>query len=510
MESSDRTDAAEPLLAMEGIVVQFGDVRILDPARLRVEKGEIHALLGENGAGKSSLMKVLFGLYEKKAGRIRLRGEETNIQTPHDALGRGVAMIHQELPFALHLSTAENLFLGRERRSGPLRLVDTSRQNREAAEILEPFPVEIDPSRPMRELSVAEQQIVAIAKALSTGADLIILDEATTALTDHEAERLFELLEDLRAKGKTFIMITHQLDEVFAVADRVTVLRDGATVAASVPVEEVSQRDVVRHMVGREVEDIFPERRPEPRGEELLRVENLSTRKLSEISFTLRRGEVLGVGGLMGAGRTSLFDALFGAIPKSGGRVWVRGEPARIQSPREAIAAGLAYVTEDRKENGLALDLGIRDNIALTRAREHARFGLIDDDALERLSERYSGKLAIDARTARTAEQLSGGNQQKVVLAKWLATEADVFLMDEPTRGIDVGTKMDVYALINELTDAGKGVLLVTSELPELMAMSDRFIVLSEGHLACELSGEEANSEEIVFHASKKPDAVAS
>ena len=510
MESSDRTDAAEPLLAMEGIVVQFGDVRILDPARLRVEKGEIHALLGENGAGKSSLMKVLFGLYEKKAGRIRLRGEETNIQTPHDALGRGVAMIHQELPFALHLSTAENLFLGRERRSGPLRLVDTSRQNREAAEILEPFPVEIDPSRPMRELSVAEQQIVAIAKALSTGADLIILDEATTALTDHEAERLFELLEDLRAEGKTFIMITHQLDEVFAVADRVTVLRDGATVAASVPVEEVSQRDVVRHMVGREVEDIFPERRPEPRGEELLRVENLSTRKLSEISFTLRRGEVLGVGGLMGAGRTSLFDALFGAIPKSGGRVWVRGEPARIQSPREAIAAGLAYVTEDRKENGLALDLGIRDNIALTRAREHARFGLIDDDALERLSERYSGKLAIDARTARTAEQLSGGNQQKVVLAKWLATEADVFLMDEPTRGIDVGTKMDVYALINELTDAGKGVLLVTSELPELMAMSDRFIVLSEGHLACELSGEEANSEEIVFHASKKPDAVAS
>lgn len=510
MESSDRTDAAEPLLAMEGIVVQFGDVRILDPARLRVEKGEIHALLGENGAGKSSLMKVLFGLYEKKAGRIRLRGEETNIQTPHDALGRGVAMIHQELPFALHLSTAENLFLGRERRSGPLRLVDTSRQNREAAEILEPFPVEIDPSRPMRELSVAEQQIVAIAKALSTGADLIILDEATTALTDHEAERLFELLEDLRAKGKTFIMITHQLDEVFAVADRVTVLRDGATVAASVPVEEVSQRDVVRHMVGREVEDIFPERRPEPRGEELLRVENLSTRKLSEISFTLRRGEVLGVGGLMGAGRTSLFDALFGAIPKSGGRVWVRGEPARIQSPREAIAAGLAYVTEDRKENGLALDLGIRDNIALTRAREHARFGLIDDDALERLSERYSGKLAIDARTARTAEQLSGGNQQKVVLAKWLATEADVFLMDEPTRGIDVGTKMDVYALINELTDAGKGVLLVTSELPELMAMSDRFIVLSEGHLACELSGEEATSEEIVFHASKKPDAVAS
>jgi len=508
MKPTDST-ADPPLLAMDDIVVQFGDVRILDPAHLHVAKGEIHALLGENGAGKSTLMKVLFGLYEKKAGRIELRGEEADIQSPHDALGRGVAMIHQELPFALHLSTAENLFLGRERRTGgPLGLVDTEQQNREAAEILEPFPVQIDPSRPMRELSVAEQQIVAIAKALSTGAELIILDEATTALTDHEAERLFELLEDLKADGKTFIMITHKLDEVFAVADRVTVLRDGATVASSMPVEEVSQRDVVRHMVGREVEDIFPDRHAE-HGEELLRVENLSTRKLNEISFTLRRGEVLGIGGLMGAGRTSLFDALFGAIPQAGGTIHVRGEPAEIRSPRDAIAAGIAYVTEDRKENGLALDLDVRDNVALTRARDHARFGFVDDGALERISGHYTDKLAIDARTARTADQLSGGNQQKVVLAKWLATEADIFLMDEPTRGIDVGTKMDVYDLINELTEAGKSVLLVTSELPELMAMSDRFVVLSEGHLVRELSGEEATSEEIIFHASKKPEAAA-
>ena len=506
MGSPEKT--ADEVLAMDGIVVQFGDVRVLDPARLRVEKGEIHALLGENGAGKSSLMKVLFGLYEKEEGQITLRGEEVDIESPQDALGRGVAMIHQELPFALHLSTAENIFLGRERRSSPLGLVDRKRQHREAAEILEPFPVEIAPSRPMRELSVAEQQIVAIAKALSTGADLIILDEATTALTDHEAERLFELMEDLKAEGKTFVMITHKLDEVFAVADRMTILRDGETVASSLPVGEVGQREVVRHMVGRDVEEVFPERRVE-QGEELLRVEGLSTRKLREVSFTLRRGEVLGIGGLMGAGRTSLFDALFGAIPRTEGTLHVRGEPVRIRSPRDAIASGIAYVTEDRKKNGLALDLGVKDNVALIKTRDHTRLGFIDDEALERLSAHYTEKLAIDARTARTADQLSGGNQQKVVLAKWLATEADIFLMDEPTRGIDVGTKMDVYALINELTEAGKGVLLVTSELPELMAMSDRFVVLSEGHLVRELSEEEATPEKIIYHASKKPEAAA-
>jgi ABC-type sugar transport system ATPase subunit len=310
------------------------------------------------------------------------------------------------------------------------------------------------------------------------------------------------------AEGKTFIMITHKLDEVFAVADRVTILRDGETVAASVPVGEVSQRDVVRHMVGRKVEDIFPERHAEP-AEELLRVEGLSTRKLSGVSFALRRGEVLGIGGLMGAGRTSLFDALFGAIPQREGTIRVHGEPVEIRSPRDAIAAGLAYVTEDRAKSGLALDLGVKDNVALIKARDHTRLGFVDDAALERLSARYTDKLAIDARTARTAEHLSGGNQQKVVLAKWLATEADVFLMDEPTRGIDVGTKMDVYALINELTDAGKGVLLVTSELPELMAMSDRFLVLSEGHLVRELSKGEATPEEIVYHASQKPEATA-
>ena len=511
MQRGSVENGRDVLLAMDGIVVEFGGVRILDGAALHVRRGEVHALLGENGAGKSSLMKVLFGLYERAAGSVRLRGEEVDIRNPQDALRQGIAMIHQELPFALHLSTAENIFLGRERRTGPLRLVDLRRQNREAAEMLEPFPIRIDPREPMRRLSVAERQIVAIAKAISTGAEIVILDEATTALTDHETERLFDLLRELQREGKTFIMITHKLDEIFEVADRVTVLRDGQMIA-DVDVAEVGPKDLVRYMVGREVEDIFPERASwdgTARGEPLLRVEGLSTpKKLRDVSFSVHAGEVLGVGGLMGAGRTSLFNAIFGAIPRAGGTIYLRGEPAAIRNPQEAIRAGIAYVTEDRKENGLALDLSIKDNVALTRTRAHARFGWVDDRALRRISKQYADKLKIDARTARTAEKLSGGNQQKVVLAKWLATGADVILMDEPTRGIDVGTKMEIYGLIGELTDAGKAVLLATSELPELMAMSDRFIVLSEGRLVRELSKQEATPEAIIYHASSKPEAA--
>ena len=503
----ERTQNKEPLLEMEGIVVAFGGVRVLKQASLRVRRSEIHALLGENGAGKSSLMKVLFGLYRREAGRIALRGVPVNIQSPQHALGCGVAMIHQELPFAEHLSAAENLFLGRELRTR-WGAVDHARQNKEAGEALAPFPVRIDVRRPMRTLSVAEQQIVAIAKALSTGADLIILDEATTALTEREANQLFEILRDLKREGKTFIMITHKLDEVFELADRMTILRDGETVAA-LTTSETSEREVVRLMVGREVEDIFPKRRASP-GAAKLRVENLSTpRKLKNISFEVRAGEVLGIAGLMGAGRTSLFDALFGVIPTGGGQVFIDGRPVEIQSPREAIACGLAYVTEDRKGNGLALNLGVTENITLTQVPAHTRFGLVNDRALRRIGRRYAEKLSIDVRTAQTAEHLSGGNQQKVVLAKWLATGADLFLMDEPTRGIDVGAKAEVYDLIEELTEAGKSVLLSTSELPELMAMSDRFLVLSEGRLVCTFSKEEATPEEVIFHASKKPDAHA-
>ncbi len=495
---------------MRDIVVAFSKVRILERAWLRVGAGEIHALLGENGAGKSSLMKVLFGLYRKEAGRVVLRGEDIDFHHPQQALAHGVAMIHQELPFATHLTVAQNIFLGREYRKGPLRFIDEERQNEEAVEVLRPFPIQIDPRTRLGGLSIAQQQVVAIAKALSTGADLIVLDEATTALTEQEADRLFEVMGDLKQQGKTFIMITHKLDEVFRIADRVTVMRDGQTVV-SVEVEDVEPRDLVRHMVGREVADLFPGRpvRERPAQETpLLAVEGLTTQKLQDVSFEVWRGEVVGVAGLMGAGRTSLFNALFGAVPIHQGRLYIDGQQAAIRSPQEAIRHRMAYITEDRKATGLALLLGIKENITLPQVQRHLRWGFVDDLALGRLSRRFVDKLRIEAKVQRHVGILSGGNQQKVVLAKWLATGADLFLLDEPTRGIDVGTKLEVYARINELTRAGKAVLLVTSELPELMAMSDRFLVFSEGRLVRALSKEEATPEQIVYYASMKPEAV--
>lgn len=500
-----------PLLEMHDIVVEFGRVRVLDGADLQVRTGEIHALLGENGAGKSSLMKVLFGLYRKSEGRILLDGEDIEIENPPQALAHGIALIHQELPFALHLTVAQNIFLGREYRKGPFGFVDEDRQHAEARELLRPFPVNVDPGRLMGSLSVAQQQIVAIAKALSTGARIIVLDEATTALTEQEAERLFEILARLKQEGRTFIMITHKLDEVFRIADRVTVMRDGKTIT-SVDTDEVGPRDLVRYMVGREVSDVFPPRTVSLRNTDqppMLEVEGLTTHKLKDVSFEVRRGEVVGVAGLMGAGRTSLFHALFGAVPVRSGRVLLNGRVATIRKPEDAIAWGMAYITEDRKGNGLALHLGIADNVALPTIQDHVRFGLVDDGGVAEVTQTFVEKLNIQGKAVSNVGLLSGGNQQKVVLAKWLATGADVFLLDEPTRGIDVGTKLDVYALVNELTAAGKAVLLATSELPELMAMSDRFLVFSEGRLVRELAKEEATPESIVYYASMKPEAVA-
>jgi ribose transport system ATP-binding protein len=505
-----KTGAADPeaLLEMEGIVVEFGRIRILHGAAMHVRAGEIHALLGENGAGKSSLMKVLFGLYNKKAGTIRWRGTVEEISDPEEALRLGIAMIHQELPFATHLSVAQNIFLGRELRRGFLDFIDEEAQNAKTAELLRPFPVDVDPGQPLGSLSVAQQQIVAIAKALSTGADLIVLDEATTALSRQETEQLFEMLRRLKGEGKTFIMITHKLDEVFSVADRVTVMRDGESIAV-VRTEDVTPNDLVRYMVGREVAEIFPERSvampPQGVQQPMLRVVGLSTRKLRDISFEVGRGEVVGIAGLMGAGRTSLFNAIFGAIPHRSGDVFVREKHVRIDSPRDAIRHGIAYSTEDRKRTGLALQRDIEENVALPQIDRHTRWGWVDDRALAEISRRFVAKLKIEGKVATTTRTLSGGNQQKVVLAKWLATGADIFLLDEPTRGIDVGAKLAVYELIRELSEAGKAVLLATSELPELMALSDRFLVFSEGRLVHRLSKEEATPERIVYYASMRP-----
>lgn len=494
----------DPYLAMSGITLSFGPVRVLRAADLSVERGQIHALLGENGAGKSSLMKVLFGRYAHSRGTIRLDGHEVRIPSPATARAHGLAFIHQELPFARHLSVAQNLFLGRELRKGPFGFIDERRQNEAVRALLAPYPIQVDPRTPVRHLSLAQQQIVAIAGALGSGADLVILDEATTALTEAESERLFVLLEQFAAEGKTFVMITHRLEEVFRVSTDVTVMRDGETVA-TFRTREVSAQRLVKAMVGREVEDVFPHRRPTRvliQGAPRLSVRDLRTRKLRGISFDLYPGEVVGVGGLMGAGRTSLFNALFGVDRLLAGAVLIDGSQARLRGPRDAMAHGMAYITEDRKSNGLALLRSVEENIGLAQIERHTRCGLVDDRALNAISRKFSEKLSIDARVSRRVGLLSGGNQQKIVLAKWLATGADIILLDEPTRGVDVGTKLEVYALIRSLTDQGKSVLLATSELPELLAMSDRLIVLSDGVLVRELAGDSATPENIVYYAS--------
>lgn len=498
-----------PLLEMRDVSLSFGAVRVLDGAQLRVERGNVHALLGENGAGKSSMMKVLFGLYAANSGEIRLDGKRIEVRHPAAALEHGIAMIHQELPFARHLSVAQNLFLGQEPRNGLFGLIDDRRMNEDAEAALSRFPINVDPTTRMGKLGLAQQQIVAIAKAVSTGARLVVLDEATTALTEQECDRLFEIVDDLTQKGTTFIMITHRLDEVFRLSDRVTVMRDGKTVAEA-PTTDVTTADLVRFMVGREVTDVFPPRNCEGRIEQnptRLRARRLTTAKLRGVSFEVRAGEVLGVAGLMGAGRTSLFNAVFGVDPLAGGEIELNGSPVQIRSPRDAIERGIAYVTEDRKANGLALLRDLKENVTLPLLHRHTRIGLLKDAELDRLSDSYVERLSIDLRAKRRTGLLSGGNQQKVVLARWLAMNADVYLFDEPTRGIDVGTKMEVYDLINDLTAAGKAVVLVTSELPELLAMSDRILVLSEGTLVGELSREEATPEQVIYFASHKPTA---
>ena len=502
--------ALNALLEMRSISLSFGAVQVLDGAGMSVNRGEIHALLGENGAGKSSMMKVLFGLYGRSAGTIELDGVQVEVPDPRAALRHGVAMIHQELPFANHLTVAQNVFLGRELKRGPFRFIDEDRQNQEATVLLDRFPIEVDPRTLMGRLSVAQQQIVAIAKALSTGARLIILDEATTALTETEAEELFRLMEHLAAEGTTFIMITHRLEEVFRVAGRVTVMRDGRTVTA-LDTAGVTPRELVRHMVGREVTDVFPARESaavDPPPTPILSARGLSTGKLRDVSLDVYAGEVVGIAGLMGAGRTSLLNALFGVDRLTSGSVTMHGKPVHLRGPGAAIAHGMAYVTEDRKANGLALLRTVPENVTLARIPRHVRWGLLRERELAEVSDAYVRKLSITCHPGARTSVLSGGNQQKVVLAKWLATGADVFLMDEPTRGIDVGTKLEVYDLINELTAAGKSVVLVTSELPELLAMSDRLLVLSDGVVVRELSGSDATAEQVVYYGSMKPEAI--
>jgi len=467
---------------MEGIRKQFPGVLALDDVDLSVRAGEVHVILGENGAGKSTLMKILSGAHGKDAGTISLDGHQVEIDGPRRARELGVGIIYQELSLAPTLSAAENVFLGREPRRIP-GLVDRAAMERAARAILDGLGAHFDVRRPVRDLSLAERQLVEIARALSLDARILVMDEPTSALTDREAQALFDAMRRLTSRGVAMIYISHRLQEIYDVGDRVTVLRDGRRVA-TLDVRGADRRELVRLMANREVDELVT-RRPSALGAELLRVEGLCRgEKLRDVSFSLHEREVVGFAGLLGSGRTAVARALFGLDPIDAGRILVRGEKVSIRSPRDAIRAGIGLVTEDRKRQGLVLSLSVRENIALPVLPSLSRFGIVDARAERELASRYSTDLRIRTPSIEQVTlNLSGGNQQKVVLAKWLACQVDILILDEPTRGVDVGAKQEIYALTERLTAAGLGIVLISSELPEIAGLCDRVLVMRGGEV---------------------------
>jgi len=493
-------------LRMEGISKAFPGVQALDGVDFKAAAGEIVALLGENGAGKSTLMKILCGAHSKDAGRIFLNGEETEIESPYHAQQLGIAIIYQEFNLTPNQSAAANIFITREPRmrglGGLLDFVDRRRMEREASQLLDRVGAHVPATALIQDLSVAQRQMVEVAKALAVDARIIIMDEPTSALGEDEVETLFGIIETLKEQGIAVIFISHRLEEVFRIADRVVVLRDGLR-AGGLPIGEATRENIIQLMVGRELADMFQKEEVEI-GEPLLEVQGLSRRGVVEdVSFTLRRGEILGFAGLVGAGRTETARLLFGADPVDSGTISIEGSPVRIDSPNDAVGAGIGFVPEDRGLQGLVLGLSVQENIVLPTLDEHSRAGWVERRRVRRTSQEYVDKLNIRTpHLQQKAMYLSGGNQQKVVLAKWLASQPDILIMDEPTRGIDVGAKAEVHALMSRLAQSGIGIILISSELTEVLGMSDRIVVMAEGRIAAILDRDEATQESIMAYAS--------
>ncbi len=489
-----------PLLRMEHISKAFPGVQALDDVTLEVSAGEIHALVGENGAGKTTLMKILTGALLPDQGTIYLRGQPVRIETPAHAQALGISIIHQELALISALNVGQNIFLGREPQGALPGTVDWSRLYQDATRQLGQLGLQLDPTTPLTALSIAEQQMVEIAKALSLQADLLVMDEPTSALSERETETLFDVMRSLRAQGVSIIFITHRLEEVFEVADRVTVLRDGRWVATK-RIQEVTQEDVVQMMVGRQLTEMYP-KADTAAGDVILQVKGLSRAgALHDIHFELRRGEILGVAGLVGAGRTELARALFGIDPIDKGEIWIEGQPVVINSPQKAIKLGMGLVPEDRKAQGLFLDMALRFNITVSQLDQLSRLGVLDFNRMNQVAQTYVERL--DIRTAglmQRVRNLSGGNQQKVVIARWLTLHPKILILDEPTRGIDVGAKAEIHALMGQLARDGVGILMISSELPEILGVSDRILVMHEGRITADIPREEA-TQDVIMHA---------
>ena len=488
------------MLRVRELRKDFGGLTVLHPTSVDFRPGEVHALMGENGAGKSTLMKIIAGLHRPDAGQVEWRGAQADFATPHDALVAGIAMIHQELMPIPDLTVAENITLGAEP-CDRFGRIDREAQSRRASELLAELEADLDPASLMRSLTVAQTQVVEIAKALGRRADVVLMDEPTAALSDHEVAALFRAIVRLKARGVAIVYTTHKMDEVFRLADRISVLRDGRLVATA-PAAEFDPAKLISLMVGREMADVFPPRSA-PSEEILLEVSGLTREPAyRDISFVVRRGEVVALAGLMGAGRTEVVSALYGLQPANSGDISFKGKPLTVGSPQDALAAGIGMVTEDRKGLGLIPALGVGQNITLTALRTLCRGPLLDHEAEADVVASKITAFAVKASgPAQPIAQLSGGNQQKALLARSLLAEPDLIILDEPTRGIDIGAKAEVYALIQGLARAGKGVLLVSSELPEVLSLSHRIVVLRRGSVAATLDAMTADQETILRHA---------
>ncbi len=484
------------ILEMRNISKAFAGVQALRDVSFTCQPGQVHALVGENGAGKSTLIKILAGAYQTDSGDIFYKGQHYTHLTTRQALDNGIRIIYQELNLIPYMTVAENIFLGREPRTS-LGLVDSKRLYEQAAEVLKRLDVEMDLRTPVGELTVSRQQMVEIARALSQQADLIVMDEPSAILAGHELETLFSIIESLVKQGVTIVYISHRLDEVFQIADEVTVLKDGVVVGTR-PIKELTRPALIQMMVGRSLEEAFP-RAQTGRGEPVLVAENVTTHAVKHCNLTLHAGEILGVAGMVGSGRTELARALFGADALRAGRITLKGGDIALGSPARAVKSGLALVPEDRKAQGLFLELPVRTNITLAILNQLTRYGILQRQTEnERVEHARSDLSIVMTSPGQEVQFLSGGNQQKVVLAKWLETAPAVVILDEPTRGIDVGAKFEIYQLMRRLTDRGVAILMISSELLEILGMSDRILVMRDGQIVGEFSHDDATEDQII------------
>ena len=491
---------------MEGIEKRFPGVHALNQCRFELRSGEVHALVGENGAGKSTLMKILGGIYHKDAGSIYLEGQEVEIQNPRMAQELGISIIHQELNLMPHLTVAQNIFIGREPRSNIPFIVDDRITNQHAERLFKMLNLQLDPVAKVADLTVAKQQMVEIAKALSFNAKILVMDEPTAALTETEIDELFRIIRQLREKGVGIVHISHRLEELKQISDRVTVMRDGKYIDTK-RIQDVTIDQIISMMVGRTIYETAPELPENPDQDIVLEVRNINRGKvLKDVSFNLKKGEILGFAGLIGAGRTELARAIFGADAYDSGEIFIKGQQVNIKSPGDAVTHGIGYLSEDRKRYGLTLGMDVKENIAMAAMKNFLNwFGWVDfKKTVVRGQEMVK---ALNIKTPNLEQQvkfLSGGNQQKVVIGKWLTADTEILIFDEPTRGIDVGAKSEIYKLLNDLAHQGKAIIMISSELPEILRMSHRVVVMCEGRVTGILNAGEATQESIMKYATMR------